>query len=88
LNLGRCRGTFGELPMSTRRLRSHRGGHDSVATGLSEPTNPRAVFRPFGFDVEWKPNFVKGQPQSPIALLQLAKEDQILLIQLSAMNGE
>lgn len=41
---------------------------------------------PFGFDVEWKPTFVKGQPQSPIALLQLAKEDQILLIQLSAMN--
>ncbi|QRV86345.1 3'-5' exonuclease [Ceratobasidium sp. AG-Ba] len=41
---------------------------------------------PFGFDIEWKPTFVKGQAQSPIAVLQLAKEDQILLIQLSAMH--
>ncbi|KAG9127976.1 hypothetical protein FRC07_006570 [Ceratobasidium sp. 392] len=41
---------------------------------------------PFGFDVESKPTFVKGQAESPVAVLQLAKEDQIYLIQLSAMR--
>ncbi|KAG8691059.1 hypothetical protein FRC09_011743, partial [Ceratobasidium sp. 395] len=41
---------------------------------------------PFGFDLEWKPTFVKGYPESPIAVLQLANEDQICLIQLSAMH--
>ncbi|KAG9080533.1 hypothetical protein FRC06_006463, partial [Ceratobasidium sp. 370] len=46
----------------------------------------RQVTGPFGFDVEWKPTFTKGQVESPIAVLQLAKEDQIYLIQLSAMH--
>ncbi|CAE6416998.1 unnamed protein product [Rhizoctonia solani] len=42
---------------------------------------------PFGFDLEWRPSFVKGMPEAPIALLQLARPDQILLIQLSGMRG-
>ncbi|KAJ1310181.1 hypothetical protein OPQ81_006925 [Rhizoctonia solani] len=41
---------------------------------------------PFGFDLEWKPSFVRGRPESPIALLQLARPDQILLIQLTSMK--
>ncbi|CAE7139145.1 unnamed protein product [Rhizoctonia solani] len=42
---------------------------------------------PFGFDIEWKPSFVKGMPESPIALMQLAGPNQILLIQLTAMRS-
>ncbi|KDN51514.1 hypothetical protein RSAG8_00059, partial [Rhizoctonia solani AG-8 WAC10335] len=42
---------------------------------------------PFGFDLEWKPSFVRGMPEAPIALLQLAQPDQILLIQLTAMKN-
>ncbi|EUC67257.1 3'-5' exonuclease [Rhizoctonia solani AG-3 Rhs1AP] len=42
---------------------------------------------PFGFDIEWKPCFVRGMPESPIALLQLARPDQIFLIQLTAMES-
>ena len=39
-----------------------------------------------GFDLEWKPVFVKGQKENPVALVQLAGEDTILLIQVSAME--
>ncbi|KAL5635938.1 hypothetical protein ACGC1H_004664 [Rhizoctonia solani] len=46
----------------------------------------RSAKGPFGFDIEWKPCFVSGMPESPIALLQLARPDQILLIQLTAMK--
>ncbi|CAE6462372.1 unnamed protein product [Rhizoctonia solani] len=45
-----------------------------------------SVEGPFGFDIEWKPSFVKGMPEAPIALLQLARPDQIFLIQLTAMK--
>jgi exonuclease 3'-5' domain-containing protein 2 len=40
-----------------------------------------------GFDLEWRPTFVKGQPENPVALVQLANEDTILLIQISAMSS-
>lgn len=42
---------------------------------------------PLGFDLEWRPNFVKGQLQNPVALVQLSDEDTILLIQITAMSG-
>jgi hypothetical protein len=38
-----------------------------------------------GFDMEWKPTFVRGQPENPVALIQLANQDTILLLQLTAM---
>ncbi|KAI0271572.1 ribonuclease H-like domain-containing protein [Gloeopeniophorella convolvens] len=38
-----------------------------------------------GIDFEWRPNFVAGQPVNPIALVQLAFGDVILLVQVSAM---
>ncbi|KAF8610673.1 ribonuclease H-like protein [Ceratobasidium sp. AG-I] len=41
---------------------------------------------PFGFDMEWKPCFVKGQAENPVALIQLAQQDRIYLIHLSAMS--
>lgn len=41
----------------------------------------------FGFDLEWKPIFRKEQRENPVALVQIASDDTILLIQLSAMSG-
>ena len=43
---------------------------------------------PVGFDLEWKPTFRKGQPENPVSLIQLANQDLILLIQVSAMQGK
>lgn len=42
---------------------------------------------PVGFDLEWKPTFKKGAPENPVALVQLANKDTIMLIQISAMKG-
>ncbi|KAJ8596470.1 ribonuclease H-like protein [Rhizopogon salebrosus TDB-379] len=41
---------------------------------------------PLGFDLEWRPNFRKWEKENPVALVQLASYDTILLIQLSAMS--
>lgn len=41
-----------------------------------------------GFDLEWKPNFIKGNPENPVALVQLASDDTILLIHLAFMDCE
>lgn len=43
---------------------------------------------PLGFDLEWKPNYFKGEMQNPVALVQLATEDTILLIQVTAMRSK
>ncbi|KAJ7666462.1 ribonuclease H-like domain-containing protein [Mycena rosella] len=39
-----------------------------------------------GLDIEWKPNFIKGQVENPVALLQLANVDTILLLHLCHMS--
>ena len=41
-----------------------------------------------GFDLEWKPRFKKGQPENPVALVQLASRDVIVLAQVTAMSRE
>ncbi|KAJ7919090.1 ribonuclease H-like domain-containing protein [Mycena leptocephala] len=41
---------------------------------------------PCGIDIEWKPTFLKGQPENPVALLQLANIDTILLLHLCHMR--
>lgn len=42
-----------------------------------------ALQGPFlGFDVEWRPNFVKGAPPSRVALIQLASKHEVLLFQI------
>ncbi|OJT06153.1 hypothetical protein TRAPUB_2973 [Trametes pubescens] len=38
-----------------------------------------------GFDLEWKPNFIKGRPENPVALVQLASADLVLLIHIFHM---
>jgi hypothetical protein len=42
---------------------------------------------PLGFDLEWRPNVIKGQVENPVALVQLSDMNTILLIQVSAMAG-
>lgn len=42
----------------------------------------------FGFDVEWKPVFLKGQPENKVALIQLANNEVIYLLQVSAMQSD
>lgn len=48
-----------------------------------------ARFKPglVGFDLEWKPNWRKGQTENPVALVQLSNDDTILLIQVSAIRS-
>ena len=40
-----------------------------------------------GFDLEWKPIYYRGAKENPVALVQLASYDTILLLQISAMKG-
>lgn len=42
---------------------------------------------PLGFDLEWRPNFIKGRKENPVALVQIASKDVILLIQVSAIGS-
>lgn len=42
---------------------------------------------PVGFDLEWRPNYTKGQLENPVALCQLSNDEEILLVQVSAMQG-
>ena len=48
-----------------------------------------AQFKPglTGFDMEWRPCYRKGQPENPVALVQLANEETVLLLQISAMRS-
>lgn len=55
---------------------------DAVNQELSQPLSGA-----WGFDLEWKPTWVKGQPENPVAIVQLANADTIYLFQVSAMRG-
>ncbi|KAG1757304.1 ribonuclease H-like domain-containing protein [Suillus lakei] len=46
----------------------------------------RLAIGPLGFDLEWRPNYRKGASENPVALVQLAGFDTILLLQVSAMS--
>ena len=41
-----------------------------------------------GLDFEWRPTFVSGRGDNPIALIQVACVDVILLVHVSAMQGK
>ena len=47
----------------------------------------RPFIGPLGFDLEWKPTYRKGEAENPVALVQLASADRILLLQISAMRS-
>lgn len=40
-----------------------------------------------GLDFEWRPTFTPGKRENPIALVQVACDDEILLVQVSAMRA-
>lgn len=40
-----------------------------------------------GLDMEWKPNYIKGLPENPVAVVQIGSEESILIVQISAMPG-
>ncbi|SRR5258705_8802722 len=42
---------------------------------------------PLGFDLEWRPTHVKGAPENPVALIQLANDRSIMLFQVSSMQS-
>ena len=46
------------------------------------------LFGPLGFDIEYRPNFIKGRPLNKTALVQLASASVVLLVQVSAMSGQ
>ena len=45
-----------------------------------------ALDGPVGFDLEWKPTCEKGAPENPVAVVQLANSESILVIQISSMQ--
>ncbi|KAH8108968.1 ribonuclease H-like domain-containing protein, partial [Phellopilus nigrolimitatus] len=39
------------------------------------------------FDLEWRPSFTPGSPKHPVALVQIATPEMILLLQISALKS-
>lgn len=62
-----------------------------VTEGTANECIARIASRPspvtIGLDAEWRPTFEPRRPENPIALVQLACDDEILLVQVSAMQA-
>ncbi|KAF8203229.1 ribonuclease H-like domain-containing protein [Pholiota molesta] len=57
--------------------------HNEANSELSKlPHGPQAL----GFDLEWKPTYIRGVGENPVALVQLANNDTVYLLQVSAMK--
>ncbi|KIM27573.1 hypothetical protein M408DRAFT_24497 [Serendipita vermifera MAFF 305830] len=41
---------------------------------------------PIGFDLEWRPNFIKGTPSNRVACVQLADHSNVIIVQISGMR--
>ncbi|KAH9176992.1 hypothetical protein EDB89DRAFT_2065182 [Lactarius sanguifluus] len=50
---------------------------------IASRSSPLAI----GLDLEWRPTFTPRRRENPIALVQLACDDEVLLVQVSAMPG-
>ncbi|KAH9075772.1 hypothetical protein EDB83DRAFT_2515463 [Lactarius deliciosus] len=61
-------------------IRTEDTANECIARIASRPS-PLAI----GLDLEWRPTFTSGKRENPIALVQLACDDEILLMQVSAM---
>lgn len=64
-------------------IRTEGAANERIARIASRQT-PFAI----GLDFEWRPTFVSGRAENPIALVQVACDDEILLVHVSAMQGE
>jgi exonuclease 3'-5' domain-containing protein 2 len=40
-----------------------------------------------GFDIEWRPNFIKGRPENRVACVQLADPTGVAIVQVSGMTS-
>jgi len=62
-----------------------------VTEGTANECIARIASRPsrltIGLDFEWRPTFKPGTPENPIALVQLACDDEILLVHVSAIQA-
>jgi hypothetical protein len=74
--------TFAAPGAQLHYIRTEETANERIARIASRPT-PLAI----GLDFEWRPTFVAGRPENPIALVQVACDDEILLVQVSAMQG-
>ncbi|KAH9005962.1 hypothetical protein EDB86DRAFT_3071028 [Lactarius hatsudake] len=61
-------------------IRTEDTANEWIARIASRPS-PLAI----GLDLEWRPTFTSGRRENPIALVQLACDDEVLLVQVSAM---
>ncbi len=64
-------------------IRTEDTANERIACIASRST-PFAI----GLDCEWRPTFVSGRAENPIALVQVASNNEILLVHVSAMQGE
>ena len=64
-------------------IRTEDTANERIARFASRQT-PFAI----GLDFEWRPTFVSGRAENPIALVQVACDDEILLVHVSAMRGK
>jgi len=62
-------------------IRTEDTANERIARIASRQT-PFAI----GLDFEWRPTFVSGRAENPIALVQVACDDEILLVHVSAMR--
>ncbi|KAI9512325.1 ribonuclease H-like domain-containing protein [Russula earlei] len=74
--------TFAPSHVRLRYITSEDTANARIARMMTRPS-PLIV----GLDFEWRPTFVAGTPENPIALVQLASEEEILLVHVSAMKA-
>ena len=74
--------TFAAPGAQLHYIRTEETANERIAR-ITSRTTPFAI----GLDFEWRPTFVAGRPENPIALIQVACDDEILLVQVSAMQG-
>lgn len=74
---------FSAPGVQLRYIRREDRANERIARIASRQT-PFAI----GLDFEWRPTFVSGRAENPIALVQVACDDEILLVHVSAMQCE
>jgi hypothetical protein len=73
---------FADPGVQLHYIRMEDTANERIARIASRPT-PFTI----GLDFEWRPTFVAGRPENPIALVQVACDDEILLVHVGAMQG-
>jgi len=84
-------GTHNLVPYDWRAITANARLQYIVTEGTANECIARIASRPspvtIGLDMEWRPTFAPGRPENPVALIQLACDDEILLVQVSAMQA-